>query len=508
MADPEPGRPQPAGNWLRRFLSSVKNRKEKGDVIAASVEQGARGVAVGKNIVQIGTLVIPTAPLLALPALVIVIVAAVGLSLRGPVKMQGAFNVAVAGFGQERGPGQVAQSEAGQRISRWVFEALQAQKEGYAGPDLASSLEIWHDSLPFTEKGTRLGLVAGEDEAARLAERTGAQVVIYGNLDSQGGLTPRFYLSPQLYSQPGGQFGGFRLGDEPIPADMSAPDFVQQKVTARTNGLFWLIIGLRQEHFGFSENALAAFRQAAKTLKGREAGENLAYFFTGQAALFLFQQDPQAAAGYDPPLDIQAQAAFAEALRIEPGDVRARIGLGSVHFVRAQAVEPPQRRLETPDLEQAIREYEQAAALAPDSEEPLMEPIAALALGTGYYLRGTTAVETGDYPEAEAALDQAVKLIQPTLAPLEAAGVYRLLGQAYLALGSVYQWQAKLWAAQGERERSLNLYNSARAAFERCIEQGEMDRLDEILTEKVIHGYCEPKNAEVVEAIRALEGGN
>ena len=41
------------------FLPSLPKNKKRGDTIAGTVGDDARGVAIGKNIVQIGTLVIP-----------------------------------------------------------------------------------------------------------------------------------------------------------------------------------------------------------------------------------------------------------------------------------------------------------------------------------------------------------------------------------------------------------------------------------------------------------------
>ena len=129
-------------SWLSRVLRPFLGRKERGDVIAANVEEGARGIAIGKNIVQIGAVVIPT---FTIPILALLLLIAPGLTflgwqqlsrptqirpteVLGPTKMQGIYNIAVAQFGEQDAQGHVRPSENGQRLSRWVFEALKNQK--------------------------------------------------------------------------------------------------------------------------------------------------------------------------------------------------------------------------------------------------------------------------------------------------------------------------------------------------------------------------------------------
>ena len=73
MAEQQPQTPVPesGASWLQRIVRRFQGRREPGDVIAANVER-SQGVAVGKNIIQIGTLAIPALPLVVLIALVAV----------------------------------------------------------------------------------------------------------------------------------------------------------------------------------------------------------------------------------------------------------------------------------------------------------------------------------------------------------------------------------------------------------------------------------------------------
>ena len=59
-------------SWRER-LASFLQRRDRGDVIVGDVGQEARGVVVGKNVIQIGTLVVPARLVVA------VVVAFVGL---------------------------------------------------------------------------------------------------------------------------------------------------------------------------------------------------------------------------------------------------------------------------------------------------------------------------------------------------------------------------------------------------------------------------------------------
>ena len=58
MTPPEDDVSSKGGNWLKRRLKV----EQSGDVIVARIGAGARNITVGKNIVQIGKLELPTLP--------------------------------------------------------------------------------------------------------------------------------------------------------------------------------------------------------------------------------------------------------------------------------------------------------------------------------------------------------------------------------------------------------------------------------------------------------------
>jgi hypothetical protein len=123
MADQSPPPKPSLLQRLRRLLCAHSS-----DVIVANIGQGASDVVVGKNILKIGTLVIP-----ALPAIIALIVALVGgaaglWAYLVPATMPpGAFNVAVAEFSQIDDQGRARVTPDSALISRTLFTTIQGE---------------------------------------------------------------------------------------------------------------------------------------------------------------------------------------------------------------------------------------------------------------------------------------------------------------------------------------------------------------------------------------------
>jgi len=157
--------------WQDRLFSFLR-RKERGDVIAGNVGESARGVVVGKNVVQIGTLVVPARLAVVLVALLVGLVAGstfLAWNLWVPDRMTGLFNIAVAEFEQVDPQGQVRSSPRGQLISQRLFNGLAIEFDSLpfkVRQDLQP--QLWHDSLSLTRKRAQIGLVPGETREARV----------------------------------------------------------------------------------------------------------------------------------------------------------------------------------------------------------------------------------------------------------------------------------------------------------------------------------------------------
>ncbi len=485
--------------------------KQSGDVIVGTVGEHAQGVAVGKNIIQIGTLVIPTIPVLAVLGLLLVAAVALGSQLLGPAKMTGLFNVAVAEFGQVDAAGHVRPSDDGKRLSEWVFNGLRQEFDSLP-LDVRQQFQpqVWHDSLPITQKRASIGVIPGDTEAERaaaaeqLARSIGADVVIYGNLSgaaNPASFVPEFYVAP-LRGEAEQIVGPYGLG-APIPVqlpinlseDRQAARALNLKLSVRTSALSRLTIGLMYDLGGSTEQALTIFdgMEGESDWNERE-GKEILYYFIGRENLFLEH-------------DQEAQQAFERAVEINPNYARAHIGLGSVYYYRAQRTLPPEQRLQTGDLGQAIAEYQKALELAPQSPETQIDAKAHLALGTAYRLQGEAYLHAEDHDSANRLFDQTLAEITQTVGPLRDGGQFRLLAQAYLTMAAAYHQQAYIRRTQGDAASSKTLYQQAIDTYSKCIEQGQMSAFDTILTETIIAGQCQPSKQAAEQDLASLEGG-
>lgn len=507
---------QDGKSWLRRTLSDLLKREKRGDVVAAYVGEGARDVVIGKNIIKIGTLVIPTAPVLAILFVVVSALIFAAVNFLGPTKMGARFNVAVAEVGEMDAEGRMHRSEDGQLLSKWIFDELVAANGKYED----SGVEIWHDSLSLLEKRVKLGMVSGKtpedraEAASELASKVDADVVIYGHLtphESPAEFVLEFYVKPRVRGEANVTIGRYQLGDPIIipenfdRTDTLAKEALGTRVANRASALFWLLLGLREDLLGLPEEALAVFQQAEEGLtrwKEQDEGKEILYFFRGRELLFLKR-------------DVEAEEALEKALQSNPRYARAHIVLGSVYFLRAQnlllaaeqPLEPEDLERVNSNLEQAINNYQKGLELAEESQEPLMEIIARLALAMSYYRQGDTYFVLGDDVEANRFFNVAIEEINLVLDPLADEEQYRLLAQAYQSLGVAYSQKAEILRSQGDVTGSKTLFEKARTAYASCMDQEKRAPHDAILKEEIIMGLCQPYDKDAEEALLELEGG-
>jgi tetratricopeptide (TPR) repeat protein len=479
------------------------------------LDGGGTEIIAGDKIVggkiQIGTLNIPVAPmiLLALGLLGIFgfatyrafVPVPTATAVPGPARMKGLFNVAVTDFGEIDAAGQLHASADGQQLSRWVYDGLRLEFENLP-LNVRQQFQplLWHDSLSPQEKGLTLGLIADDKAAAALARKINAHMVIYGNLrlaENAATFVPEFYVAP-VRGEADEIVGRNQLGqpiDLPTPLNLDEQGLsLNIQLTSRTKTLSRFTIGLMYDLLGDSQDALEIFQQAIDEFDwDKNGGQEVFYYFAGRSALFL-------------DLDNEAEVAFKSALEVSDNKyTRAYVGLGGVYLRRAKRL-PPDQRLETPFLQQAIQYYQQAIARTDESLEPAIKVTAQLGLGTAYRLEGDTYSRLEQYDQAIPPLDKAAIEIQATLEPLQAAGQYRYLGQAYLSLGVVYAQQAYAYRAKNDKTGSISLYEKARQAYANCIAQKEEAPTDKILIEKIISAGCIPYDQDAKTALADLEG--
>lgn len=441
-------------------------------------------------------------------AALVVALALLAYSLIGPTRMdpRSTMNVAVAPVGVIGQDGRMARSADGDLIYDWLIQALIRATTGDA------AVTIWHDGLPRHQKRVKLGPVSGgtpEDRgraAAALADRVGADVVVYGHLDPSGAgsrFVQEFYVASRLRPEASETIGRYRLGDPvTLPADLANADSLARqaltdRIGLRAEALLRLVGGLQQDMLGQHEQALASFRRTEAELTAwgaRGEGKETLYYFIARQALFLDRYD-------------EAEAAAAQAIASNPRYPRAYIVLGGSLADRAQAQPPAERLAADGPLAGADSAYAQALTLALADGDTHMELIARLAAAGAHIMRGAAhyALATPeDDAQALAWFDRVEQQVRPLLAPLAELRQYRLLAQAYSYLG-VAALQGGSLAQQGnDLAAARTRFAAARDAFAQCIAQGVALPEDRTLTETIIGGICRPYEGVAEAALQQL----
>mgnify|MGYP003376534348 CR=1 FL=1 len=433
------------------------------------------------------------------------------ISLRPPDQMSGDFNIAVAQFAVLDEAGRLVDdaAEGGLRVAERIGATLQAE---FAG---RPEVEVWFDGPELErDNNATIGVVApaplGVTEPAAAAETLNADVVIHGDIRPAGqadALTLRFYVRPQ-YQADFSQMVGFHEFTTRIPVfDPANPrEEVWRELDPLATALAWLTQGLRLEILGEQAAAQEAFARAAEFAPDSDVVQ----YFLGQEQFYSAQR-----AGGDEAQLASAESAFNEALRLNPGNARAAIGLGSVRFVRGQ------RLLNEAEAggdfsELALAPIRQEAQAALDAYTPVTlrgeqadtygVPVSGIArVGRAIALRllGEVAFRGGDLVAAEAHINEAIAALEDDAATLDIANDPRLPAQAYQALGSIYEWRAFLLDERGAAGEAQTARDTALRYYNECLRQGEKFPFDTYLVERIVGELCAPR----VAALTVVEGG-
>ncbi len=477
-------------SWLGRLLP----RRAQGDVVAADIGANARGVVVGKNIVQIGVLSIPLLPLVL--AVIGLVAAAGGIywwRSRGPLTMGGSFNVAVADFADDGGIG-----DRGHKLSTWVGRALE-QQSGESDPNLL----VWYDELPRSRKGARIDTIPGntpEQRRAKAAERAlalKANVLIYGTIDRDNRLLLEYYVAPDPTLETDLNKGSFQLGSTPIMIDMTHADAIEGELTKRTGGLFELVRGLQLSRSGDMQGAYETLKRA-NSKPTIEQNREMLLFLQAQAASFIAQNT-----GDDDKrkqIIADAFATYDQIIDLDQSFIRAYIGRASLNKTLAKYISEPQQRIDSGYIQKAIDDLMRAQAIATDPT--FAKGIVPAALGTTYNLEGQTYQllaynsarqgHTSDaktaYAKAEQAFIAANANLTGALDTLKEDPQHsRLLGQAYLALGNSASQHADVRNALRDAVGRSEWYTKAIVYYDACIAQANNPTIpDALLTDQII----------------------
>jgi tetratricopeptide (TPR) repeat protein len=426
-------------NWVRR-LRQVLRGKRRGDVIVGTVGEEAQGVAIGKNIIQIGTVVIPTLPVLASVLLLALALTIYSLIPSPPREMTGEFNVAVAEF-QVLGDGEA--SEDIYNLAQVFYGRLESEIES-----LGEKVDVIFEIREPVQTGPISGNTTEEraQRAEDLAKNIRANVVIYGTIavkDSVICISPEFFVNVESFYEAEEMVGQYRMGasiDADSLTDPLSKMEINRRLSARSKALSLLVIGLSYYAKDDYENALAFF-EAARDIEGWGEGEEVLYALLGYSAL---RQG----------LTSDAKNYCMQARDLNEEYSRAYICLGTVLYKQALG-DPPAKSYE--DINVSL--LDEAIAVFLDAREAKEQPPGAdvptkvhLALGQAYLVKAQVA--DGDY------LTQAAREFEAVIADYDNSGPNRkdrlqeLASHAYAHRGLIYR-------LGGENQTAIPFYEQA-----------------------------------------------
>jgi hypothetical protein len=260
-------------------------------IIEQQIAVTGRGIAIGK-------LNIPIVPLIAALGLGLAALVLMGimstrtqqqvqqiLPTPTPEKMQHTFNIAIAEFAEEDAAGHIQITDSSRRLSRNVYDVLWQEWNAFSDSQLKAAIEIRYGTMPITDS-----LVLDESAAALVADRLGANMVIYGLLDRAGDLTPQFYVSPQVQADIDALLtGNHRVGDQPIQVAQDSRVNADTDLGVRASAMFYLAAGLTYDTFGRIDKSLSIYRRAEEDLTDWPevgAGKELLYFLRARRRCF------------------------------------------------------------------------------------------------------------------------------------------------------------------------------------------------------------------------------
>lgn len=527
MASTPPPSPPPASGWRARLRSWLPQRSA--DVIIANVGAGAQDVVVGKNILRIGTLVVPALP--AVVALIVLVVgAAAGLwfSLVPATMPDGYVNIAIADFGQIDADGRIRVTADSQRVGETLFATVRDEVARLA-PDYRGL--VWHDSMSFLEKRGSIGMISGltpelrSTGACQRATDLHANIIVYGALDTRS--TPA-QLSMELCARnpnrdrDAGTYDELQQFDRlggPLTVILPLQD-VQGSVNAplrvRTALVAKLVVGLRYEladapnYAANLRKALGVFREALAYLQAQdgaanaENGGDVVYYFIGREH-FLLAQDPTTPAS-DKPAELEAaRAGFARAVELNGKFGRALNGLGGVYFHQAQS-RPPAERLRGNEVAQALDAYARAIAAAEARQDTLAqaESHIALALTLRLQAEALLAQSTPDNTAAATALNRADQELDAAAQRMQAEQ-NRMRGVAAMARGLVAHQRAQLLGRTKAKTTAIRAsFQGAINAYQQCINAGLADPGDLFLKRQIVDFTCQPLQESARTALARL----
>lgn len=296
----------------------------------------------------------------AMVAVIIVVALSAGLYYwLNPAKMTGDFRIAVAGFAVA---GQ-ANSSTGKELAQGVYLGL---KQEFDDLKLGFTITIWGPD--------QVGAVTGVDakeramSARQLAEKIGADVIVYGLVDVSNPIwqvIPEFYVSSHNFYEADEVTGEHQIG-EPFSltgqGDLARRIQLSSKFGSRVQAISKITVGLTYYSVREYDKALSFFQSAESIKEWEDAqGKQVVYLLLG--SISSKKKDYETAKSY-----------YQKSLSIDPQYARPHIGLGGVYYLLALKpieVSKKDADLDVTLLDIAIDHYQRA--LRSENQPPLAD---------------------------------------------------------------------------------------------------------------------------------------
>lgn len=484
--------------WLGSFLRRGR-KKTAGDVIGAEIGEDARGVAVGKNIIQIGTLKIPLWAIILVTAAVVVAagtaivagrqVGEIAEVLVPSVMPAGHFNIAVAAFDvADELIGEIPDDESkaleanGAELSSTIANYLVGEKDALRTV-LIQDIEVWGP-----DKGVPSVAPGNEEEVAAALN---AQVLIYGRMarqeNGQIGIEPKFFLTDSAVEQAEELGGDHALGKSipyRSPENAAYQADVRLALSIRTDALARMLMGLSNMAKGDRDGyrkATTIFQDAVdnsawaadlKSSPNVSSGQEILYLFLGNGYLsqaFVMEDE----ASERQALLLQSREAFSTSISLNDRYARAYIGRGAALFQTARPrVSQDACEWVWGELDEAAASYTTALSL-PEKDKPLSGQVdyrANFGLGRVYFWKGYC-LEPDQWVKAQEryrfVVDEYERMVQPIPHLIDIAAY------AHTDLGFMELVQADAWLMQEDlnlREQGQVLLTSSIDHYARSLE--------------------------------------
>jgi ATP/maltotriose-dependent transcriptional regulator MalT len=295
----------------------------------------------------------------------------------------------------------------------------------------------------------------------------------------------------------------------PIFDETNPREEVWRELDPLATSLALLVAGLQQEILGDQADALALLQRAAQVAPDSDVIQ----YFLGQEHFYTAQRGRGDVAAHLS----DADAAFAEAFRLNPDNARARIGQAAVHFLRAQnLLNEATAEGFAGDVDQALDsvrlEAQEAQAIyseiaaQPEQTEQYGVPVASIArqgLASSRRVLAEVSYRQGDSSAAEALIDEAIDGLQGSVTALDTDNDPRLAAQTYQTLGGLYELRAFFLRESGDDAGAEAALAVALDWYRDCEQQGVSFPFDTYMVERIVDQLCRPR----AEALLAAGGG-